>query len=296
MPHTSKASVVSLINYKGGVGKTTSAVNIAADLARYHDKSVLLVDADPQTNASACLMNPESRYDPECYKTKRTLLRAFEECGKRKKSYDVHDLIVENVVESDRKKVLPGLDLFASDPRLMKAEKWLTEVDSPLVVLKRELDKIKEEYDYIIIDCAPNLYSLTKNCLLASDYYIVPIIPDFLSSIGLELLVSWVHDFSMEMEEVKPKPVELAGVFFTRYKTITTLHNRMIGEIEARLAKGIPDAEIPPNQVEPFETKIRDLIAAAEAADYSLPLCIYRPNCDSAIDFRSLTEEFVQAV
>lgn len=294
-----KTPIVSLINYKGGVGKTTTAVNIAANLARYHDKKVLLVDTDPQTNATVCVMNPQKRYYPNYYEKNGTMIRIFAECGQKEKSYEIDDLIVKSVVEKDDKKVLPNLDLLPSDPRLINAERWLTAVNAPYVVLWKELRKVKSEhdYDYIILDCAPNLYALTKNCIIASDYYIVPIIPDYLSSIGLELLVKWISDFGEEMEDVKPKPIELGGVFFTKYRTITRLHRDMVTEIESRLeVRGFPEVGIPPGEVKPYETIIRDLIAAAEAADHNLPLCIYRPSSESAGDFRSLTDEFVGRV
>jgi len=285
------AKVVSLINYKGGVGKTTSAVNIAANLARYYDKKVLLVDGDPQTNATAYVMNPEMRYIP-LQKQGKTLRRVFEECGQLKKSFDIHNLIVEAVVEKDGRKVLPGLDLLPSDPTLIRAERWLATTDNQFGVLRKEIEKLRDDYDLVIIDCAPNIYALTKNCIIASDYYIIPLIPDHLSSIGLELLVSEIYGFSKNMEDMKPSMIKLEGVFFTKYRTTTRLHQQMADNIRDRLARGIEGTDIQPGAVKPYDTVVRDLIAAAEAAQYSLPLCIYKPDSDASKDFESLTEEF----
>jgi len=293
--------IVSLINFKGGVGKTTSAVNIAANLATYHEKKVLLVDSDPQTNATVYVMHPQ-RYRSSCYDAKKTLVRIFEECGTRTKSYQIHDLIIEAVVERDNKRILPGLDLLPSDPRLIQAERWLTSVNSPFTILRKEIERVREEgyYDYIIIDCAPNLYALTKNCIIASDYYLVPVIPDFLSSVGLELLVSWIYDFGKEMEDVKATPIKLSGVFFTKYRTITRLHREMVASIQDRLINGIKAEDgsqiVAPGEAPAFESIVRDLIAAAEAADHNLPLCVYNPSSESAHDFRALTGEFVRRV
>jgi chromosome partitioning protein len=288
-----------MINYKGGVGKTTLTVNLAADLARYHEKKVLLVDTDPQTNATSYVMNPEKRYDPQCRHKNLTLARVFKECGKRNKSYkDIRHLIVESVVEKDGKKVLPNLDLLPSDPLLIRAERWLTETNNPYAILKRELDSLRDDYDYVLLDCAPNLYALTKNAIVVSDYYIIPTIPDYLSNIGLNILVKEIQDFSEDMKELKPKSIKLKGVIFSKFKTVSTRYQQgWIDDLSGRLAKeGIPNVGIPPGQVKPFETIIRDLLPASEAADFSLPLCVFDPTSSSAQDFRDLTKEFVDRI
>jgi len=287
------AKTISLINYKGGVGKTTSAVNISANLAKYHEKKVLLVDADPQTNATVCVMKPKERYLPIMRK-EMTSRRIFEDCGKKKKSWTIEDLIIKGVVEKDGTKVLPGLDLLPSDPALLKAEKWLTNVNSSYTVLLEQLEEIKEEYDYIIIDCAPNLYGLTKNCILASDYYVVPMIPDHLSTYGLNLLVSEIYDYSGDMKRTKPTPIELKAVMFTKYKSASTImHDGTINEISGQLmSKGFPDQEIKPGDIKVLKPSIRDDMDNAYAQEESLPLCIYKHNGKSAVEYRQLTDKF----
>jgi chromosome partitioning protein len=287
------AKIISLINYKGGVGKTTSSVNISANLAKYHEKKVLLVDADPQTNATVCVMDPQNRYLP-IMNEGMTARKIFEDCGKRRKSWKIEDIIIRGVVEKNGIKVLPGLDLLPSDPALLKAERWLAESNSPYTVLLEQLEEVKDDYHYIIIDCAPNLYSLTKNCILASDYYVVPMIPDYLSTYGLNLLVNEIYDYSQDMNRTKPTPIELKAVMFTRYKaTSTIMHDGTISDVSGLLMnQGFPDQGIEPSEIEVLSPPIRDNIDNAYAQEHSLPLCIYNPNSKAAIEYRQLTDNF----
>ncbi len=285
------AKVISLINYKGGVGKSTTSVNISANLAKYHERKVLLVDADPQTNATICVMEPKSRYEP-LRQSGMTSRKIYEKCGVRQKSYKVEDLILKAVVEKDTKKVLPGLDLLPSDQALIKAERWLATSNAPFTVLLEALEKVKDQYHYIIIDCAPNLYSLTKNCILASDYYVVPMIPDYLSTAGFHLLIEEIYDFSHDMIRTKPSPIQLEAVIFTKYRSVTRMHTETIPQVKAWLAAGFPEQEITGGEVCVLNPPIADRIDNAYAQDANEPLCTYSPNCQAAIEYRQLTEEF----
>lgn len=283
--------VISLINYKGGVGKSTTSVNISANLAKYHERKVLLVDADPQANASICVMAPETRFEP-LRRSGMTSRKLYEECGKHDKSYRVEDLIVKGVVEKDTKKVLPGLDLLPSDQALIRAERWLTASNSPFTVLWEALDEVKDQYDYIIIDCAPNLYSLTKNCMLASDYYVVPMIPDYLSTAGYHLLIKEIYDFSQDMIKTKPVSIQPKAVIFTKYRSATRMHVQTIPQVKAWLTDGSPEARIVGGAVCALNPPIADRIDNAYAQDANEPLCTYSPNSQAAIEYRQLTEEF----
>lgn len=285
------AKVISLINYKGGVGKSTTAVNISANLAKYHEKKVLLVDGDPQTNATVCVMDPQSRYEP-IRQSGMTSRKIYEECGKRDKSFEVEDLIIKGVVERDGRKVLPGLDLLPSDQALIKAERWLTASNSPFTVLWEALDKVRDEYAYIIIDCAPNLYSLTKNCILASDYYVVPMIPDYLSTAGFHLLIEEIHDFSQDMIKTKSSPIRLKATIFTKFRSATLMHRQTIPQVRNWLSSGFSRQGIEPSEVLALNPPIADRIDNAYAQEANLPLCIYAPNCQAAIEYRQITEEF----
>lgn len=284
------AKTISLINYKGGVGKSTTAVNISADLAKYHERVVLLLDGDPQTNATVCVMEPENRYEP-LRQSEATSRKIYEEWDKRDKSIRFEDLIIKGVVERYGQKVLPGLDLLPSDPALIRAERWLAASNSPLTVLLDELEKVKNDYDYIIIDCAPNLYFLTKNCILASDYYVVPMIPDYLSTAGFNLLVKEIYDFSQDMKRTKPSPIKLKAVMFTKHRN-TNMNWRRIELVKSQISSGFPEQEIAPNEIRILNPPIVERIINTEAQESSLPLCVYAPNSPAAIEYRQITEEF----
>jgi chromosome partitioning protein len=178
-----KAQVISLVQMKGGVGKTTCAVNLASYLARDHNKKVLLVDFDPQTNASLSLMT-EARWG-EWQREHGTMADILEVENKTKHAggFKLADCIVQNVVPE-----IPGLDLIPSHLKLTFLDLDLAARPGRERIFARKLEKILPSYDLILCDCPPNLMTATQNALYASDWYLVPMQPDFLSSIGLSLL------------------------------------------------------------------------------------------------------------
>ncbi len=180
----SKGAVISFINMKGGVGKTTCAVNIAAYLAREHKKRVLLVDLDPQTNASLSVMT-EKRWN-KWQEDNGTMADILEVDSKRRGGDGVKlkDCIIHDVLDE-----IPGLDLIPSHLKLTFLDLDLAARPGRERIFTRKLEKVKSDYDIILCDCAPNLMTGTQNALYASDSFFIPMQPDFLSSIGLELLL-----------------------------------------------------------------------------------------------------------
>ena len=163
----SKAQVISLVNMKGGVGKTTCAVNLATYLALDHQKRVLLVDFDPQTNSSLSLMT-EAAWEEwaEEHGTMADVLEVH-----RKKKHDDHqklaDCIVHNVVPE-----VPGLDLIPSHLALTFLDLDLAARPGRERIFARKIDKVIRDYDIILCDCPPNLMSASQNALYASDFYL----------------------------------------------------------------------------------------------------------------------------
>jgi chromosome partitioning protein len=198
----SKAKIISVINYKGGVGKTTSAYHIGCSLAQHYHKRVLLIDIDPQTNLTFLCADYES-WDQ--FKAERgtiaTLYRQFiAKCAMKTSS-----VIWKSPVRLENGKSLNSLDLIPCDIELLGDELGLDGSGAPFPAhrpsawamedflrwrhfLREALKQVENEYDYILIDCPPNLYLLTQNALLASDAYLVTAIPDHLSTLGIETL------------------------------------------------------------------------------------------------------------
>lgn len=200
---------VSLINMKGGVGKSTITVNLAWHFAAYQEllKKVLVVDLDPQFNASQYLLGV-SQYEKILSEKKPTVWDIFEQNTRTPqgvlKKISPYDAIY-NV------KIIRGggkIDLIASRLELSYSLKNPGQKERQL---SRVIDKIEENYDIILIDCAPTESILTTAAYLSSDYLLVPVKPEYLSSIGLPLLVSSMNDFKSDYDD---KKLELAGVVF----------------------------------------------------------------------------------
>ena len=210
--------IVSFINLKGGVGKTTTAVNIAAVLAE-SGKSVLLVDLDPQTNATVSVIDQE-QWD-ERHKAGQTLYHLF---GGMlgldgAEGFDISKAIVEGVGGVD------NLDLLPSSIYLVEIQDRISKIDNAYIshvdILHNAISPAIEGYDYVLIDCPPSLGVITLNGINISDYYVVPTIPDILSRIGINLIVDRIRDFKAEKTTCK---VELGGIIFTKVDKRTNLH------------------------------------------------------------------------
>src|SRR5262245_13339720 len=210
----SKAKIISVINYTGGVGKTTSAYHIGCSLAQHYHKRVLLIDIDPQTNLTFLC----SDYDSwDKFKAERgtiaTLYRQFiARCAMKTNS-----VIWKSPVRLENGKSLDNLDLIPCDIELLGDELGLDGSGAPFparqptawamedylrarLFLREALKQVEHEYDYILIDCPPNLYLLTQNALLASDAYLVTAIPDHLSTLGINTLQGRIQVINKRME------------------------------------------------------------------------------------------------
>ena len=271
-----KAQVVSFVNMKGGVGKTTCAVNIATYLAKEHQKRVLLVDLDPQTNASLSVMT-EKRWT-KWQEDNGTMADVLEVEAKRKGSegFKLKDCIVHDVLEE-----VPGLDLIPSHLKLTFLDLDLAARPGRERIFTRKLEKVKGEYDVIICDCAPNLMTGTQNALYASDWFFIPMQPDFLSSIGLELLLDRLAYLRKSLEF----KIGCLGAAFTRVRGHLHYHQETMERL--RDAKGL-------KRVHFFETTIPENIKLAEAPMESRPIALHDASATGAEAFRGLTREFLQ--
>ena len=278
LPTMSKAIVISLLNMKGGVGKTTVAVNLAAYLARDHGKRVLLVDLDPQTNASLSLM-PEKAWSAWAAEH-GTMADIFEVGGegKRGKPDDPHkfkDCIVHNVVPE-----IPGLDLIPSHLKLTFLDLDLAARPGRERILGRKLDKVLGDYDVILCDCPPNLQTATQNALYASDYFLVPMQPDYLSSIGLGLLLDRLDYLKSELEF----KIKCLGVVFTRVRRHVAFHQETMERLPEEKAF---------KKLKFFKTVIPENIAISEAPMSAKPIALYDGSAPGAEAFRDLATEIM---
>ncbi len=243
--------VISLLNHKGGVGKTTSAINIGAGLVEMGRK-VLLIDLDPQANLTLSLGIPRQP---------QTIYEAL-----RGES----ELIPYTVKE--------GMDVIMSTLDLSGAEMELINEAGREYILKELFAPIKEEYDYLIIDCPPSLGLLTLNALTSSDHVIIPLQTEFLALQGLAKIKQVIDKVKFRLN----KELDIAGVIATMYDARKVLNRDVVDTIKKYFGEKV------------FNTLIRDNVALAEAPAQRKDIFEYSRNSPGAKDYLELCHELVE--
>ncbi|HEX6798271.1 MAG TPA: ParA family protein [Ktedonobacterales bacterium] len=255
--------VTSVINLKGGVGKTTLTVALAHFLAIEHGKRVLVIDLDPQTNATVCLIpEPEWKARDE---TGRTLYQLFADQVKGSRRFNADDAIVRDV--SNVGGGVRGLDLLPSSLRLIKVQDRVTQLTDfesyergPIFAMRDALAEFLPYYDHVLIDCPPSLGIVTLNGLAISDSYLIPVVPDLLSVLGIPPILDRVEHFAGRTR----RNVRALGIVISKMRAQTVLHNEML----RRLRDDFVDRRFPPV----FRTVIPESTRIAEAANVLAPL------------------------
>jgi len=258
--------VLSFINLKGGVAKTTTAVAVAEMLAQEDLKHVLLIDLDPQTNATVTLIS-EDKWD-EIDKSGQTVAQLFDDRlnPQNAAKFDIEKAIVRRV--STINDGIPRLDLLPSSIQLIELQDRIPMVAlfgnytvNPLEILRMAIQPIIDRYDYIIIDCPPSLGTVTKNGLRISTGYVIPTIPDIVSTWGIYQIVENVANYAQEIG----LPIPPLGIVATKVQN-NSLHKRVIADLEAkRLGRfgkpgGLPQPPL-------FNSRIPQTVVAARGAD-----------------------------
>ncbi|MCI8577858.1 MAG: ParA family protein [Lachnospiraceae bacterium] len=247
--------IIAIANQKGGVGKTTTAINLSASLAEAGQK-ILAVDFDPQGNATSGL--------------------GFEKGYLDKTVYEV--LMGEIPVEASIiKDVQENLDVLPSDVDLSGAEIELLDVENKESVLKGVLDSIKDQYEFIVIDCPPSLSLLTINALVAADTVIVPIQCEYYALEGLSQILQTVD---LIKKKLNPN-LELEGVVFTMYDARTNLSLEVVESVKSHLNRNIYKTIIPRN------------VRLAEAPSHGMPINLYDSRSTGAESYRMLAAEVI---
>ena len=247
--------IIAIANQKGGVGKTTTSINLSACLAEIGQK-VLTVDIDPQGNTTSGLGVDKNIVENNVY----DLLLG--ECS-------IEDCIVETEIENQ--------SLIASNVNLAGAEIELIGIDEKEYILKKALNKVRKQYDFIIIDCPPSLNMLTVNALTAADTVLVPIQCEYYALEGLSQLI---HTIDLVKERLN-KRLKMEGVVFTMYDARTNLSLQVVENVKENLNQNIYKTIIPRN------------VRLAEAPSYGQPINIYDPRSSGAESYRLLAEEVI---
>lgn len=269
---------ISFINMKGGVGKTTSVVEVAALLATEHEKRVLVIDLDPQTNATLSFINLSEWERIKNTGTMADVLGMHRGLTSRNEQFDINQAIIENVGG------IENLDLIPSHLELTFLDLDLVSTPGREFILKGQLANANREYDYILIDCPPNLTLAPQNALVVSDYIIVPVVPEVFSAIGLPLLVNRVN-------ALKPMllgcHVEFLGVVFTKVKRNTNLHTQQMGALRHANER---------DDLYTFNTFIPETVRISEASASNRPAVLLNSTSDGAGAYRNLVLEIINRI
>lgn len=247
--------IIAIANQKGGVGKTTTAINLSACLSE-NGKKVLAIDLDPQGNMTSGLGVDKNELENTVYEL------MLDECS---------------INESIQNTIVDRLKIIASNVNLAGAEIELLGINDKEYILRTAVDYIRDDYDFIIIDCPPSLNMLTVNAMTTADTVLVPIQCEYYALEGLSQLI---HTINLVQERLNAK-LQIEGIVFTMYDVRTNLSNQVVDNVKENLDVKIYSTMIPRN------------IRLAEAPSYGIPINMYDSRSAGAESYRKLAKEII---
>jgi chromosome partitioning protein len=288
--------VIATANMKGGVGKTTLTVNLATCLAKNHGKRVLVLDLDTQISATLSLMSPvEFANRRKQGKTFRYLIDQIMTPSEAP-SHTIYDVIQKQVCNVQGLDMIPGdidlYDEFVVSELLHQQAVTLGEKDFETiwnrferVLLNKILEPVRDEYDFIIFDCAPGYTLLTRSALATSNYYILPAKPEPLSIVGIQLLERRIAQLKDSHEQEAKIDIQMLGIVFTMYSG-NLLSGRYYKQVMNRVYQDFGDSKVFKNQV-PMDMNV------AKAVDSFMPVVLNNPQSPGSKSFVQLTQEML---
>ncbi|QIF03277.1 ParA family protein [Roseimicrobium sp. ORNL1] len=288
------AKAIAFINFKGGVGKTAATVNIGACLAYYRRKRVLIVDLDAQCNSSFWLM-PPLQWKEHIGNGERSTYQLFRDAiMNSKKEFDFEKAVLKGMPRA-AVPLIKDLDLLPAAVELIKVEEQLQQNKHAKFyeIVAKALKPQYERYDYILFDCPPNTYSVTKNALFAADYCVIPYLPDFLSLSGFQIFAKLVDDISelYSWQKSSRHKTSIAAVLVSHYRSGLKDHDKSLADLRIMLSllksQGLVHAK-----ADLLEPPIRLSKDVAESTNQHQPVILTAPNSIGAADYHDLAKAF----
>ena len=288
-------TIISTVNMKGGVGKTTLTVNLATCLAKRHNKRVLVLDLDSQISATLSLVSPHEF--AKLRKKRRTLSYLLDNVINPNpwSKLDIKDIIVPNICNIDGLELLPGdIELYDEFQVSAMLHQQALEHDEQefqkvwdnfeRILIKQIIEPIIDDYDFIILDCAPGYNLLTRSGIAASNFYLLPARPEPLSLVGIQLLERRITKLKESHKNIQPLDVKLLGIVFILSA------GGLMGRYYKQVMKRVRD-DFYPEQL--FENSIPMDVNVAKAVDMFTPVSLAMPNSGGSKAFMKLSDEFL---
>jgi cellulose biosynthesis protein BcsQ len=294
--------IISTVNMKGGVGKTTLTVNLATSLAKNQGKKVLVLDLDSQISATLSLLPPHEF--GKLRKKRRTLSYLINGVVQPNpySKLDIHDLVIESVCGVNQLELLPG-DIELYDEYLISEMLHQQAIDEDKTenfegvwnnferhLISNILSPVVDQYDFIIMDCAPGYNLLTRSAISASNFYLLPARPEPLSLVGIQLLERRIKSLKASHDQTQPLQLDLLGIVFILSESgLFGRYDKYYTQVKRRVQQDFSPEKMFTNDI-PMDVNV------TKAVDLFMPVVLTAPNCNGSKAFDKLTEEFLAKI